>query len=163
MKKIGLICLALVLALGTIGVGFATWIDVLYIEGTVNTGTVDVELSEGVASDDEVKDWVSGITCTVTGDTLFVTVTNAYPCITYSNTFDVHMLGSVPVILSQSIDLTGVPAGAVISVTGIDGVQLDYPSDEAWGLITVHIDNIVPQSSSFSFTVTITATQYNKA
>lgn len=40
MKKIGLLCLALVLALGTLGVGYAAWIDTIYIEGTVTTGSL---------------------------------------------------------------------------------------------------------------------------
>ena len=43
MKKFGLICMALVLALGALGIGYASWSDSIYIEGTVNTGTVDLE------------------------------------------------------------------------------------------------------------------------
>ena len=42
MKKIGLLCLALVLALGALGVGYAAWTDTVTISGTVNTGTLDV-------------------------------------------------------------------------------------------------------------------------
>jgi hypothetical protein len=38
MKKIGLLCLALVLALGTLGIGYAAWIDTITIEGQVTTG-----------------------------------------------------------------------------------------------------------------------------
>lgn len=38
MKKIGLLCLALVLALGALGVSYALWWDDLYIEGSVDTG-----------------------------------------------------------------------------------------------------------------------------
>jgi hypothetical protein len=38
MKKIGLLCLALVLALGTLGIGYAHWMDTIYIEGKVHTG-----------------------------------------------------------------------------------------------------------------------------
>jgi hypothetical protein len=41
MKKIGLLCLALVLALGALGVSYAMWYEDLYISGTVNTGEVD--------------------------------------------------------------------------------------------------------------------------
>jgi len=44
MKKIGLLALALVLALGALGVGYAAWTDTVTIEGTVNTGTVDLEV-----------------------------------------------------------------------------------------------------------------------
>jgi len=42
MRKIGLLALALVLALGALGVGYAAWTDTVTIEGTVNTGTVDI-------------------------------------------------------------------------------------------------------------------------
>lgn len=43
MKKIGLICLALVLGLGALGVGYAMWDKTLYMDGTVQTGEVDWE------------------------------------------------------------------------------------------------------------------------
>jgi predicted ribosomally synthesized peptide with SipW-like signal peptide len=42
MKKIGLLCLALVLALGALGVGYAAWTDQITINGTVNTGSLDI-------------------------------------------------------------------------------------------------------------------------
>jgi hypothetical protein len=44
MKKIGLICMALVMALGIAGVGYASWTDTLYIDGTVETGDVDLDI-----------------------------------------------------------------------------------------------------------------------
>jgi hypothetical protein len=46
MKKIGLLCMALVLALGMLGVGYALWKDEVTIEGTVNTGTVEIDIIE---------------------------------------------------------------------------------------------------------------------
>ena len=48
MKKIGLLCLALVLALGALGVGYAMWWDEVTIEGTVNTGSVEISI-EGLS------------------------------------------------------------------------------------------------------------------
>ena len=44
MKRIGLICMALVIALGALGVGYAMWWDDVIIQGTVNTGTVEIEI-----------------------------------------------------------------------------------------------------------------------
>jgi len=44
MKKIGLLVMALVLALGGLGVGYAAWTDQVTIDGTVETGTLDVEV-----------------------------------------------------------------------------------------------------------------------
>jgi len=52
MKKIGLICLALVMALGGLGVGYAMWSDTLTITGNVNTGEVVVEFTSQYDNDD---------------------------------------------------------------------------------------------------------------
>jgi predicted ribosomally synthesized peptide with SipW-like signal peptide len=42
-KKIGLLALALVLALGALGVGYAAWTDQITVTGTVSTGDLDIE------------------------------------------------------------------------------------------------------------------------
>jgi len=47
MKKFGLLCLALVLALGTLGVGYAAWTDTIFISGTVTTGEVCLSIQPG--------------------------------------------------------------------------------------------------------------------
>jgi predicted ribosomally synthesized peptide with SipW-like signal peptide len=44
MKKVGLICLALVVTLGGLGIGYAAWTDEVTIDGTVNTGSLDIEV-----------------------------------------------------------------------------------------------------------------------
>lgn len=44
-KKIGLICLALVLALGILGVGYAMWSEELVVDTTVQTGEVCMEIT----------------------------------------------------------------------------------------------------------------------
>jgi hypothetical protein len=51
MKKLGIIALALVVALGALGVGYAHWQQTLYIEGTVNTGTYCVGFFEASTTD----------------------------------------------------------------------------------------------------------------
>lgn len=51
MKKIGLLCLVLVLALGTLGMGYAKWSQTLTINGTVNTGTLIVGIRDDGTSD----------------------------------------------------------------------------------------------------------------
>jgi hypothetical protein len=42
MKKLGFLVLAVVMAIGTLGVGYAAWTDQITINGTVNTGDVDI-------------------------------------------------------------------------------------------------------------------------
>ena len=46
MKKFALLCLAIVLALGALGVGYAAWTDTIYIDGTVNTGSLCLEIED---------------------------------------------------------------------------------------------------------------------
>jgi len=47
MKKIVILCLTLVLALGALGVGYASWTDTVYVSGTVDTGKVCFTLDPG--------------------------------------------------------------------------------------------------------------------
>jgi len=46
MKKLGLICLAIVMVLGTMGVGYAMWSDAIAISGTVQTGAVSIKFEK---------------------------------------------------------------------------------------------------------------------
>jgi hypothetical protein len=43
MKKIGLLLMAIVLSIGALGVGYAAWTDQIFINGTVNTGEVNID------------------------------------------------------------------------------------------------------------------------
>jgi hypothetical protein len=43
MRKFGLLSLALVLVLGSLGIGYAAWTDTIFINGTVGTGSVCIE------------------------------------------------------------------------------------------------------------------------
>jgi len=52
MKKIGLISLAVVLALGAMGAALAQWNETLTVNGTVDTGELDVEFSAQKSNDD---------------------------------------------------------------------------------------------------------------
>lgn len=45
MKKIGFVILALVLVLGTMGLGYAMWSQTITINGNVNTGNVTLTVS----------------------------------------------------------------------------------------------------------------------
>jgi hypothetical protein len=130
MKKIGLLCLALVLALGTMGIGYSLWYQTVYVNGTVQTGSVDMCIEDGnwlqldggpdhtattscetgaisgigfVPEEKEVG-WteISRPDCY----TLEVTVHNAYPC--YYNVIDfaVDNTGTIPVKLWKAVVTT---------------------------------------------------------
>jgi hypothetical protein len=61
MKKFGLICMAVVLALGTLGVGYAMWSDTVTVYTTVMTGNVNVEIVGQKSNDPPPHGWDDGI------------------------------------------------------------------------------------------------------
>jgi len=147
MKKFGLLCLALVLALGVLGVGYAMWTDTVTISGTVSTNTVTIGFTEFTCQEMyEELPWGSGIfhpgevegkevaSCTCDMNTRVedqatglagykvgtVTVSNGYPCYWCFVTFVVKNLGTTPVIIQewQPVD----PSGA-LTWDGVDTMR----------------------------------------
>ena len=161
MKKIGLICLALVLALGTIGVGYALWSDTLFLEGTVGTGNIGLEWSQDIPYDDEAPDKdVSWATCIIIDDTLYIDIFNAYPSITYTIPIDLHGTGSVPVHTSWTV-LPGNANPAWITMPNWGGLQI-HQGDSVFGDVVVHLDNTAEQGMLYSFSVILDYWQYNE-
>ena len=165
MKKFGLLLLAVVLALGTLGVGYAMWYEDLFIEGTVYTGELDVGFycPWGNCYDDETKDY-SSIARVRDGKNLEITVTNAYPCVTYTCEFCIVTEGTVPVHFGPwIIDRGNLPAGATVTVTpDLTGVQR-HPTDHQECYISVHLDNDAAQGATYTFSVDLRAYQYNES
>jgi len=111
MKRIGLICLAMVLALGTLGVGYAHWSDDADIIQTVQTGTVSIGFSKAAVVDilGDPKDiaWADAF---LTGEQIGVDIMgrpihegvtfvihNAYPGIQVAEVVDIASAGTIPV------------------------------------------------------------------
>jgi hypothetical protein len=118
MKKVGLFCLALVLALGTLGISYAAWTDTVYMEQTVETGTVKIGIGELILllswDEKDIAD-ISGYLDEEVGEKwsepdqkwipyykkAYVTVDNAYPGIKAHVTYTIGCFGTIPVIISD--------------------------------------------------------------
>lgn len=114
MKRIGLLALALVLALGALGVGYAMWSDEVVVEGTVDTGTVRIGIVKAVATLDQTKD-VATVDITFEDplgpwdcpipreaqdyayDRVVVTIDDAFPCLWVDIEFYVGNVGTIPI------------------------------------------------------------------
>lgn len=187
-KAIGMFA-ALILALGMTGVGYATWQKSLYINGTVNTGTVDVAWSEEYSWDtddwvfiddlpSDIKD-VSKILCEIDDldlNTLHVTVTNAYPSIDYYNVVNIANVGTIPVHL-YVVSLNS-PAVVEVdisyyydydltrSITELpDGYIQLHPGEIIYAVIHVHITQDAVEGRigelAYTFDAEIVAVQWN--
>jgi len=130
MKKMVLVCLALVLALGGLGVGYAAWTDTVTISGPVQTGSVNLSFgnvapieppgvteyhivnSDLVEGEYEGKN-VGETTAYYTDEewhgakkgyeTLVITVDNAYPGYIVGITFRLHNIGTVPINVTEYV------------------------------------------------------------
>jgi hypothetical protein len=163
MKKIVLISLAMVVALGMLGVGYARWSDNLFLSGEVTTGNIGLAWSQGTPFDNEIpeKDVSYGV-CDIVGDTLFISIVNAYPCITYSFPIDVHGTGSVPVHIGPWENFSGnLPSGAVVTLPAWCSNQV-HQGQSVDGVVTVHLDNTAMENSTYGFSVDLSYAQYNE-
>src|SRR5262249_16209761 len=103
LHLIAMVSLLAVVALGSMGLGYALWSDTLLISGTVNTGTLTMKFAAPAnVGDNEGSTNVGTCTPAVSsnGKTLSVTVGNAYPG--YECHFDavVKSEGTVPGVLN---------------------------------------------------------------
>ena len=107
MKKLGLICLVLLIALSIMGAAYAAWTQNLNITSTVNTGTYIVTVAQdpaATAANDSGPVTLSG-TATVTIGTVTgtganagfsITITNGYPGLIVQVPYKIAQTGSVP-------------------------------------------------------------------
>ena len=118
MKRVGLLCLAVVLAFGALGVAYAPWTDEVYITQTVATGDVSIGFSKALITIlDDDKD-IASAEASFVGESIGIDalgrdiypgvdilIANAYPCIEVIEVVDIASAGSIPVHIT-SIDIT---------------------------------------------------------
>lgn len=168
LGKFGLLFLVVALALALTGAGYAMWDKTLYIDGTVNTGEVNMEILSASSDDPPGSDdygytkdvGTTTVSYTIGGQSISVNVTNAYPCYEVRVHFTAHNNGTVPVKL-QDIKLIGVPAA--LTVTGSDGIgeQID-PCEERDNTIKIHVLQSAKELATYTFTVQYYYVQWNE-
>ena len=161
MKKIGLLALALVLALGSLGVGFALWSETLYLDGYVYTGELSADWSLEAYGDDEAADKdVSWVDAYIVDGWLYVYVYNAYPCINYYVDFDVTNTGTIPLhVCNLYCDYYGFPG--TVTITNLGSNQV-HSGDSVYGTIEIHLDNTAEENGYYYFYCDQTVVQYNE-
>ena len=151
MKKFLVLAMVSIVALATLGVGYALWFEVLSIDGTVSTGTVIVELSGPDIYDVEAlgKDVGKCVNVPTQDPTAIqISVTDAYPSYECYVTFDVHSLGTIPVHVQQPFPDAGNPGWVALqdcyvdgAGTPIQGVPQLHEGEAAYCTIFIHFDN----------------------
>jgi hypothetical protein len=156
-RKVGLIVLVVVIALGVLGVGYAAWTQTLTITGTVATAKFDVNFTGNTTPAAPTGGTVSSSIADPKAATLGVT--NVYPGYSGDWTFTVTNSSSIPVsvVLTETSDtgnmFTAVPAGPV-TIAANGGTQVYTVS-----ILVPAWTGSTNQNASFSAVYTIVATQ----
>lgn len=174
MKKIGLIIMVVVLALGALGAGYAAWSQTLTINGAVAMGNLAAQFDQdsltAIYSDDDAAAAPDDGTGAITYDTqdangndeATITITNAYPGYAGTAVLTVINTGTIPIdvaivedtdtgdIFSEVGGITSLAVGATTDFT----ISIAIPTDDTtWGNDSM--------DGTFTATYVITATQYN--
>jgi hypothetical protein len=119
MKKLGVICLVLIMAIGCVGIAYAGWSRTLTISGSVKTGTFDVVFQSFTAPGN--TNGASFTATPVDSHTYSFTCNNTYPGLDAVFNFVLEDTGSVPAkITSIQID----------SVEYVGAVKKDLPTTD---------------------------------
>jgi hypothetical protein len=149
LGKIWLLAIAMIMALGTVGITYSGWIDTININGTVHTGTMDPYLKCGLCS--------PNIRCYCahsSPETLQISV-DAAPAGNWYCDFTFTNDGSLPVkinsfAISPVPGMQEIPGDATISVTGIAPGDIIDP-----GTVTGKVNINLAAAGTFIFTVTV--------
>jgi hypothetical protein len=124
MKKVGLLVLVLVMALGAIGVGYAYWTQPVTVTASVDMGNLEAqitEVTEGVGDGNGASlSAVPDNTSPDDGVELSITATQIYPGWTGVVNFKITNTGTMPIKLTTT-GATGTTADLTFSAPALPG------------------------------------------
>lgn len=163
--KIAILSLVLVVGLAAVGLGFAGWSQELFINGTVNTGSVDMEFQNCRAVQaNGMNNAETTVNCLdLNGDgmaeTMQVNIQGAFPGHVAAVLFDVHCSGSVPVHISEIL-ITEPGDNVEVSISGIAVGDQIHPCESVPATLTARVNT--NQAGQYGFSVRITAVNWSE-
>lgn len=180
---LGLLAILLIVLLAGVGVAYGLWSETLTIDGTVNTGEVDVgfsgpyvsewvEVNEQPQLEPKEKDefaecYAEAVDLDSQSDGkegIEITVKGAYPSYHCAVKFDVSNIGTVPVHITKPKAGETNPKWVEVNACYPQWYQL-HPGKSVWAWILIHFTNNddVKENGEYTFTFTIDALQWNEA
>jgi hypothetical protein len=178
LNKIGILAIALIIALGAVGVTYSAWVEEIYIEGSLYTGDINASVDcngAGTIVPAPPAGIDTSITCspTVYPMKLQFSVTNALPGKTYTCPFKVNNedvdpfdpFESVPIkidkanttLTPQEDTYTGILAGVILPTDP----QID-PGLSAGGTVQITVAGDAPALQNMVYTLEVKVVRWNK-
>jgi len=189
-KKIMATFAILMIALGIAGYAYAHWEKIVYVDGTVKTGTLHVIPSFHVEYQEAEGKKVADIGYNVDPEknSIEIWFKNVYPCLRVDGYIDLNNTGTIPVNLVD-IDITATPGlyavwnetagyweiyqtaepAPLLIATGNywfnfpDKYPQIDPGHVAYINFWIHFEQGLPQNASYEFTITLTFWNWNEA
>jgi len=156
------VAMLLVIALAAMGLVYGLWSETLTINGTVGTGSVDAAFSNVETWDEETKPvGTCDAVLSADGNTLTVTINNGYPSYLCYVHFWVTNVGSIPIHVH--LPTFSAPNELEVELYKCYDEEQQIHSGAAYDCyFTVHVLQSAAQNSSYNFSGSIFAHQWNE-
>jgi hypothetical protein len=157
MKKIGLIILVVVLALGALGIAYATWSQSLNVNADVYTGTLAATITpNGIAT--STPTYLVVASETASGTQLYLTVTHAVPGAVIHVPFTITNTGTIPCNIAWGGATNN---GAFTYSNFVQPYTGLVPTDYINGSVDITVVDGVTQGNYYGTILSINVTQGN--
>jgi hypothetical protein len=155
LNKIGMLAIALIIALGAVGVAYSAWVDDIELTGTVSTGDVVDGLGCGSCSPASGD---SCITCATSANEMELTIsvispqpeTDYYCDFTFSNEAD-----SWPVrIIGMDLSNPYLDSGVSVAFNNLSGMVIN-PGTTVPGQVHIHLADTAEIEETLIFTLAV--------
>ena len=165
--KPGVVFVAAIVALMGIGFGYAHWVKVVTVDGTVTTGTLELEPSFKVTHPWEVPENeetyldeknAASMKWWIEDNTLHIIISNVYPCLTIGATFDIKNTGTVPAGLHKWTVTIGETSHTIFDADNIQGsiIKPTMNEDEVEAALKSFVESNAPHAPGAPGAVTVT-------
>ncbi len=161
MKKFGAIFGALLFGLLVAAATYAWWSTTLSISGTVGTGILDANITGVTTGDNEVTYDVGTISVTYTAKSATITIDNGYSGYVAWANFSVTNTGTIPVKFDVVVNNPNTEINVTYKWTGLDANGVLPAGATAYLNVTTEVTQLAAQNATYTFTVNVTATQFN--
>jgi hypothetical protein len=163
LNRIGILAIALIVALGVMGAAYGAWVDDIYITGSLSTSSVEASLACGTFWEDPDTP-ETGIICLTGGGpmTLSIEVDNATEDVDYYSNFIVTNTSSSLPIKIANMSLTGSYSGVFQAIEFLSVGDVIDPLDSATGRVHIYLTNADSAGEDLTYTLSVTVARWNE-
>jgi hypothetical protein len=144
MRKLGILIAFVMVALSTLGMGYAYWVQNLNINGTVNTGNLSAKFINVTSTTSLYTTCITGVSSD--GKSLNITIGGAYPGCSTTIFFTINNDGTIPVKIST---------GSLVIIPPVGGAASDISVSTSFPTGTINAPPNSVHSAAGSLTVSI--------